>query len=278
MRSWAISAIINGTTNFILTQMEEEGLSYYEALKLAGEKGFAEADPTLDVEGIDAQQKLLIMAAHICGGVFPQGKILCEGITQLSDSDFRFAHKHGMTIKLLALARRRGTDLELRVHPTLISQKHPLASVRNEFNAVLLHGDAVGEIMLAGRGAGGMPTASAVYADIVDICTRTTILGQPESATEPLRILEPEKIESEYYLCFTVEDKPGVIGDVTAILGRHDISVRSVGAELIPNVPELGLLEIILHKSSEAQVRKAVDEINRLPRIIGDGKFIRIER
>lgn len=273
----SLAAIINGTTNFILTKMDEEGLSYFEALKIAGDLGFAEADPTLDVEGIDAQQKLKILAAHISGGRFPQGEILCEGISQLSDADFRFARNHGFSIKLLALGRRRGERLELRVHPTLVSRVHPLASVRNEFNAIYIDGDAVGQLMLSGRGAGGLPTASSVYADIVDICTRTDTRAAGD-LLDPPQLVPSDEIESEYYLRFTIEDKPGVIGEMSTILGRHDISVSSVAAELIPNAPELGEVEIMVHRTSEARLAAAMKEINSLSRVKGRGRFIRIER
>ncbi len=278
-RITSLAAIINGTTNFILTKMEEEGLSYYEALKLAGEMGFAEADPTLDVEGIDAQQKLRILAAHILGGTYPKGEILCEGITRIDEHDFAFARRQGYAIKLLALARRWENDIELRVHPTLISRLHPLASVRNEFNAVFLNGDAVGEVMLAGRGAGSFPTASAVYADIVDVCTRTqNPSAEPEISQEALGIVPPMDVTSEYYICFTIDDKPGIIGEIATILGTHGISVSSITAELIPNAEGLGRLDIIVHKSKEKAVRDAVAEVAALGRVHGEGKFIRIER
>ena len=278
-RITSLAAIINGTTNFILTKMAEEGLSYYEALKLAGEMGFAEADPTLDVEGIDAQQKLRILAAHILGGTYPKGEILCEGITRLDEHDFTFAQKHNYAIKLLALAQRFENDIELRVHPTLISKLHPLASVRNEFNAVFLNGDAVGEVMLAGRGAGSFPTASAVYADIVDICTRTqNPSAEPEISQEALNIVHPMDVTSEYYICFTIDDKPGIIGEIATILGKHKISVSSITAELIPNAEDLGRLDIIVHRSKEKAIRDAVREVAELPRVHGEGKFIRIQR
>lgn len=273
----SLSAIINGTTNFILTKMDEEGLSYYEALKIAGDLGFAEADPTFDVEGIDARQKLKILAAHILGGNYPEGDILCEGITSLTEHDFKFARKHGLAIKLLALANRKDNEIELRVHPTLISRLHPLANVRNEFNAVFLNGDAVGEIMLAGRGAGSLPTASAVYADIVDICTRTSINSTPiENKNRPVTITPAEEIETEYYLSFTIQDQPGVIGEIASILGSHNISVSSVTAELIPNADNLGMVDVIVHRAKENDVRKAITEINALDKSRGEGKFIRI--
>ncbi|GAB4303307.1 MAG: homoserine dehydrogenase [Myxococcota bacterium] len=275
-----LTAIINGTTNFILTKMEEDGLSYFEALKLASDLGFAEADPTLDVEGIDARHKLLILASHICGGAYPQGEITCEGITTLTSRDFAFAQKQGLTIKLLAIARRKTEEeIELRVHPTLIPKIHPLASVRNEFNAIYLHGDAVGEITLSGRGAGSLPTASAVYADIVDICTRKINLGEtPKSNLKHLKVSPREKIESEYYIRVTVLDKPGVIGEIASTLGKYNISVSSVAAELIPNVEGIGEVDVVTHKASEKDILKALDEINKLEKTRGDARFIRIER
>jgi len=275
----SLTAIINGTTNFILTKMEEEGLSYKDALQIASELGFAEADPTFDVEGIDAQQKLRILAAHILGGNYPVGEISCEGITALNAHDFAFAEKHNLSIKLLALASRKNGEIELRVHPTLISNLHPLASVRNEFNAVFLNGDAVGEVMLSGRGAGSLPTASAVYADIVDICTRTSTSSTPKQKTyNTVSIVKKENIETEYYLCFTILDQPGVIGEIASILGKNKISVSSVSAELIENSDDLGVVDVIVHKSKESSLIEAIKEVNQLERTRGEGKFIRIER
>jgi len=275
----SLTAIINGTTNFILTKMEEEGLSYKDALQIASELGFAEADPTFDVEGIDAQQKLRILAAHILGGNYPVGEISCEGITALNAHDFAFAEKHDLSIKLLALAIRKNGEIELRVHPTLISNLHPLASVRNEFNAVFLNGDAVGEVMLSGRGAGSLPTASAVYADIVDICTRTSTSSTPKQKTyNTVSIVKKENIETEYYLCFTILDQPGVIGEIASILGKNKISVSSVSAELIENSDDLGVVDVIVHKSKESSLIEAIKEVNQLERTRGEGKFIRIER
>jgi len=275
----SLTAIINGTTNFILTKMEEEGLSYKDALQIASELGFAEADPTFDVEGIDAQQKLRILAAHILGGNYPVGEISCEGITALNAHDFAFAEKHDLSIKLLALAIRKNGEIELRVHPTLISNLHPLASVRNEFNAVFLNGDAVGEVMLSGRGAGSLPTASAVYADIVDICTRTSTSSTPKQKTyNTVSIVKKENIETEYYLCFTILDQPGVIGEIASILGKNKISVSSVSAELVENSDDLGVVDVIVHKSKESSLIEAIKEVNQLERTRGEGKFIRIER
>ena len=277
----SLTAIINGTTNFILTKMGEERLSYFEALKLASDLGFAEADPTMDVEGIDAQQKLKILAAHISGGRYPDGEILCEGITGLTERDFVFAERHGFAIKLLALARKREGLLELRVHPTLIPVTHPLASVRNEFNAIYMVGDAVGQIMLSGKGAGSLPTASAVYADIVDIVTRSTVVladADGKRVGEKVAILPPEEIESEYYLRFTIDDKPGVIGDIATALGNHGISVTSAAAELIPNVREVGEVDIFVHATKEKHIRAAMEDINNLDLVRSRGRYLRIER
>jgi homoserine dehydrogenase len=275
----SLTAIINGTTNFILTKMNEEGLSYFEALKLASELGFAEADPTLDVEGIDASQKLRILAAHMASGQFPEGEILCEGITHLTSRDFRFAQQQNMTIKLLAIARRYDQGYQLRVHPTLIPSAHPLANVRNEFNAVYLVGDALGALMLEGKGAGSLPTASAVYSDIIDICSKATIdNGHVRIERQPVSILPVEQVECEYYLRFTISDEPGVIGKIASMLGDYGISVVSASAELIPNIEDMGEVHIIVHKTTESSLNGALAAINQLKQIQGEGRIIRIER
>jgi homoserine dehydrogenase len=274
----SLVGILNGTTNYVLTRMEEDGVSYFEALRMADERGYTEADPSLDIEGIDAKHKLQILAAHLCGGAYPEGEILREGIGDVTARDFFFARRRGLTIKLLAIARKSAGEIELRVHPALVPRTHPLAGVRDQFNAIVLEGDAVGEIMLYGAGAGAMPTASSVYADIVDICTRVARGGGAGAGTEPtpLRIKPASDVESEYYLRVTVSDEPGVIGEVATILGAHGISVSSVAGELIPNAAGLGDLEIVIHRTREGALLSALASIDGLPRIRGRTRFLRL--
>lgn len=272
----SVLAIVNGTTNYVLTKMAEEGLSYFEALKMADDAGFTEADPETDVDGTDAQQKLRILAAYICDGVFPQGEITCRGITDLTPSDIDFAERRQMTIKLLAKAKKREQGLELKVEPTLLPKQHPLANVRNEYNAFLLVGDSIGESILVGKGAGALPAASAIYADIMDICHKrqTVASGFRAKNAKPARILPSAGSTSEYYMRFTVDDRPGLIGAIATILGNHDISVSNTSAELIPNSPGLGQVHVMAHATTEQCVFSAIEEIRRVRGIHQDCKFL----
>ena len=262
----------------MLTKMGEDGLSYFEALKMAGDAGFAEADPSMDVDGTDAQQKLRILAAHICNGVFPKGDITYRGITDLVPSDFHFAEQRNMTIKLLAKARKNGEGLELKVEPTLIAKHHPLANIRNETNAFLLHGDSIGQSILVGKGAGALPTASAIYADITDICHhRNAVTSSRHSELAvPQLVLPSGNTTSEYYLRFTVDDQPGLIGAIATILGKSHISVSNISAELIPNSPDLGQVHVIVHTTSEKDIVNALNEIKHVEGIHDDYKFLPI--
>ena len=272
----SILAILNGTTNFVLTKMAEDGLSYYEALKMASDAGFTEADPSTDVDGTDAQQKLRILAAHICDGVFPRGEIACQGITDLTPSDFSFAEQRDMTIKLLAKAKKSGDGIELKVEPTLLPKQHPLANVRNEYNAFLLVGDSIGQSMLVGKGAGALPAASAIYADIMDIChnRQAAMPGYRAQRAAPTRILPSAGTTSEYYLRFTIADRPGLIGAIATLLGDHRISVSNTSAELIPNTPGLGQVHVMVHATTKKSILDAVGEIRKVEGIHSDCKFL----
>ena len=271
-----ILAILNGTTNFILTKMAEDRLSYYEALKMAGDAGLTEADPSTDVDGTDAQQKLRILAAHICNGIFPQGEITYRGITDLTPSDIGFAERRGMTIKLLAKARKNGRGIELKVEPTLLPKQHPLANIRNEHNAFLLVGDFIGQSILVGKGSGAFPAASAIYADIMDIChNRYAVTSSHHTQNaKPTKILPSANSTSEYYLRFTIDDQPGLIGAIATILGKHNISVSSTSAELIPNTPNLGQVHVMVHTTTERNILDAVGKIRRVEGIHDDCKFL----
>jgi homoserine dehydrogenase len=264
----SLDGILNGTSNFILTRMEEQGADYQAALAEARQRGYAEADPTMDVDGSDATQKLAILA-HLAFGVrVPWREIPRSGIDRLDLADVRYARELGYRIKLLAVARREGKMLELHVSPTLVRIGTPMAEVRKAFNAVNVVGHAVGSLFFHGLGAGQMPTASAVVADLIDtmvgraaITFRTLELWSDSDA--PLKMLDPARCQGRFYLRFNVEDRPGVLAEITGILGRKEISIASViqhdselsGSAVVP-------LVIMTHRASEGALREAIEAID----------------
>ncbi|OQA57766.1 MAG: Homoserine dehydrogenase [Candidatus Omnitrophica bacterium ADurb.Bin277] len=277
----SIYAIINGTTNYILTQMTETGMDFAEALKGAQKKGYAEADPTLDIEGVDAAHKLAILVRFAFGGRVKFSDIYSEGITRISSDDIAFAKEFGYVIKLLAIAKKSKNGVEARVQPTLLPKTHILASVNQSFNAVMLRGDETGDVMFYGRGAGPHPTASAVIADLMDISKRD--IDGPVDDETVIRALGSEieiksitTILSRYYLRFYVIDQPGVLAGISKILGRHKVSIsdmiqreRSVG-KVVP-------LILLTHEAPEKDVRAAIRVIDRLSFVKGKSQVIRIE-
>jgi len=279
----SISCIINGTCNYILTKMTEDGLSFDSVLKDAQEKGFAEADPTLDIGGGDTGHKVAIMASLISGGYVPYENISIEGITEISQDDILYAEELGYVIKLLGVIKQEpGEALDVRVHPAMLKQGHILSSVSNEFNAVLLNGDSVGDILLYGKGAGELPTASAVVSDIID-CARDCLAGISERipaafyTEENKRVLkDTDAITGRYYLRFSVVDKPGVLAAICTSFGEHDISVASVmqregvDSEFVP-------LIFITHTVVEKNLRNAIAELEKKDFIKDKTQVIRIE-
>ena len=270
----SIYAILNGTSNFILTQMEEHETSYEEAVLEAQRRGYAEADPTMDVDGSDAAQKLAILAHLAFGARVHWSQIPRRGIDTLELADLRYAQELGYRIKLLAVARLMADGLELHVSPTLVKTGLPLAEVRGAYNAVSVVGDAVGRVFFHGLGAGPMPTASAVVADMIDtvvgrteITFRTLELWSQRESTVNAR--EHDSVPGRFYLRFNVEDRPGVMADITGILGRHDISIASViqheADEPGRDVP----LVIMVHHTTEGAIQRAVQEINQLKCVSG---------
>ncbi len=235
-----LSGIVNGTCNFILTRMAEDALSFEEALRRAQERGFAEADPSLDVDGVDAAQKLVVLSELAFGARVLPEQVPVEGIRSLGLEDVRAARDLGYVIKHLARARDFGGELELRVEPVLLPETHPLATVRDENNAVLVEGEAIGAMMFEGKGAGARPTATAVLADVIDAALDRSG-GLPPPAAEP----RPLRFESacEAYLRFPIRDLPGVIGLITTILGNHGISIRHASAALV-KVPAVRRVQI----------------------------------
>lgn len=226
-----IMGIVNGTTNYILTKMSETGMSYEDALAKATELGYAEADPTADVEGYDAGRKVAIMAsiAYHSRVTFPQ--VYTEGITKITSDDIKYAKEFGYVIKLLGVAKNTDTGIEVKVHPMLIPESHSLAAVRNAFNAVFVHGDAMDDITFMGRGAGEMPTASAVMGDIVDVCRDILFDSCGRVGNECYKSLPVKKIEdcrSKFFLRLEVEDKPGVLANIASVLGNNGVSIANV--------------------------------------------------
>ena len=226
-----VMGIVNGTTNFILTKMAEEGMEFKEALALATELGYAEADPTADIEGYDAGRKMAIMASIAFNSRVTFDDVYTEGITNISSKDIQYAKEMGCAIKLLGVARNTETGIEVRVHPMLIPLDHPLAGVNDAVNAVFVHGDAVDDAMFYGRGAGEMPTASAVMGDIIDVARNIQFhcCGRIHcTCYKNLPIKKITEIESKYFMRMLVEDKPGVLAKIADTLGRNNVSIAQV--------------------------------------------------
>lgn len=265
----SIYGILNGTTNYILTKMHQESLDFSDALKSAQEKGFAEANPTLDINGGDAAHKLTILGSIASNSFIPFEKIYVEGITRITKLDISFAQSFGMTIKLLAIYRRYKDGVDLRVHPTLISNSHLLAAVSNELNAIFVKGDFVGNTMFYGPGAGERPTASAIVSDIVDL-SRDLLLKEGEkycnraiSLTQNVRFVPIEDIQSRFYLRFMTKDKPGVLSMISGVLAQYGISISSMvqleSHEKDNYVPIVLLTHEALEKSMEQALKKIVE-------------------
>ncbi|MBU3089291.1 homoserine dehydrogenase [Clostridium gasigenes] len=274
--------IVNGTTNYILSKMETEGLSFKAALDEATEKGYAEADPTSDIEGFDAQYKLAILSSLAFGTKIDVENVYREGITNIKSIDMDYAKEFKMVIKLLAIVKDVNGKLELRVHPTMIPKNHPLANVYDSFNAIFIKGNAVGDLMFYGRGAGDLPTGSAVVSDLVSILRSNIDLENINPVVKnnlwDKKIRDIRSVESKYYIRTTVEDKPGVLGEITTILGGFGISLRSViqrGVES-PQHDKVTLV-LVTHYTKEAKVIEAIDEIYELKTVKKIDNIIRIE-
>jgi homoserine dehydrogenase len=280
-----IAGIINGTSNFILSEMRDKGLPFATALKDAQKKGYAEADPTFDIEGVDAAHKLTILSALAFGIPMQFAKAYTEGISKLTQEDIRYAEELGYRIKLLGITRRAGKGIELRVHPTLIPTRRLIANVEGVMNAVLVKGDAVGATMYYGAGAGSQPTASAVVADLVDITRLVTADPEqrvPHLAFQPDRlakdpILPIGEVETSYYLRMRVQDRPGVLADVTRILADSKISIDA----MVQKEPEAGQRRVdivmLTHQAIEKNVNAAMAKIEKLPTVVGKVTRIRLE-
>jgi homoserine dehydrogenase len=280
----SIYAIMNGTSNFILSKMTDEGKPFADVLKEAQQLGFAEADPTYDVEGIDAAHKLAILLSLSYGKKVRLDEFYTEGIADISEQDIEFARELGYRIKLLAIAINRDNAIEARLHPTMIPFDHLLANVNSNFNAFHIIGDAADSVFLYGQGSGMMPTASAVLSDIVDI-SRDILKGiagriaprvRNEESIEAIRLLPFDQIKTNYYFRFSAVDRPGVLSRISGILGANDISIATViqkGRKKEGPVPVV----MTTYKARERDVRKAIEEIDRLDMVMDKTMLIRIE-
>ncbi len=282
----AIYGILNGTTNYILTRMFEGNVNFKEALKEAQEKGYAEADPSLDIDGWDTAHKIAILAWIAYGRFFNFDDILVEGISNIDRLDVELGKDLGYTLKLLAIAKKMNNSVEIRVHPTFLPSEDALAKVSSVYNAVMIEGDFVGKTMYYGKGAGSLPTASAVVSDIVDIARKIKEGTNGESFIpnwEDKDIHFTNNFYSRYYLRFNVPDKTGVLAAISKVLADFNISIASVlqkekvcriaGKEGEPIIP----LVILTHKAYEYDIKKAVEEIEKLPVVEGKTILIRVE-
>lgn len=277
----AVYGIINGTCNYILTKMTYEDVEFADALKEAQKLGYAEADPTLDIEGIDSAHKLTILATLAYGIPLSFNQVHVEGISRISSLDIAFASELGYKLKLLAITKESDGKIELRVHPTMLPKDYLIAKVDGPFNAVYVDGDAAGSTLYYGRGAGSVPTGSAVVGDIADIARniRMNAVGRvpiPTKISSGAGIKKIDDIVSMYYFRFSALDKPGVLSKISGILGNYNISIASViqkGRKVGEAVP----LVVLSHKAKEKDVRKAIVEIDRLPVVMDKTVFIRVE-
>ena len=272
-----ILGIVNGTTNYILTRMSEEGLAFAEVLASAQALGYAEQDPTADVEGIDAANKLAILAAVAFGGRVQVDQIFREGISAISPVDLAYARRVGKVVKLLAIGRRTGERIEVHVHPAMLPKDHPLATVNGVFNAIFVSGPECGDVMLYGRGAGSLPTGAAVAGDVAD-CARNIVVGArgrvPCRCEGQAQVVPMAEIESSLYVRTQVLDRPGVMGAMATEFGREQISLGAVIQESTDG--KVAEIVWILHTAPEGRLQKALDAIKAMEVVVEVSSVIRV--
>jgi homoserine dehydrogenase len=281
-----IAGIINGTTNYILSRMSDQGLRFEEALKEAQDLGFAEADPSFDVDGIDAAQKIALLASLAYGTWVQQADVYTEGISRVTQLDIAYARELGYCVKLLALAKRDQHQLGVRVHPALVAADAELASVHGSYNAVSVTGDMVGRNLLIGRGAGALPTGSAVVGDVVDVARnvlksssgRVPPQGYEMLSDNALPLQDIDDITCKHYLRFQVLDQPGVLSAITGILGEQGISIETV-IQKGRSADQSDTVSVVMmtHEARELSLRRALEAIQTLPRVRGETMRIRVE-
>lgn len=273
-----IIGIINGTTNYILTKMTFDNMTFEAALKEAQEKGFAEADPTSDIEAYDAMYKLAILSSLSFGTKINIEDIYREGITKIKPIDINYARDFGYIIKLIAIVKEVSGKLEMRVHPAMIPERHPLASVNDSFNAIFIRGNAVGDMMLYGRGAGDLPTGSAVVSDIISILRGSTDVEAISAVRNNYLDIKPspmENTESEYYVRISVMDLPGVLGEISTIFGEEGVSILSVMQK--GKREEFASVVYFTHTTREGNINRAIDKIKASGHVKCIDNIIRIE-
>jgi homoserine dehydrogenase len=270
-----IMGIVNGTTNYILTKMSEEGADYGVALAEAQRLGYAERDPTADVEGFDAAAKAAIISAIAFGARVVAGDVYHEGISRITPGDIAVARRLGYVVKLLAICEQVDGEIAVRVHPAMVPNTHPLATVRDSYNAVFVEGEAVGQLMFFGRGAGGRPTASAVLGDLVDAAWSLRG-GAPGRLPQPGRAhIRPfEDMASPYYVSLLVRDEPGVLAAVAGVFGRHGVSIRTMEQEGAPGGE--ARIDFITHTATERDVQATLSELRPLDVVDANGGLIRV--
>ena len=270
-----VMGIVNGTTNFILTKMSEQGADYADVVAEAQALGLAERDPTADVEGYDAAAKAAILAGVAFGYDVAAADVMREGITSIRAVDVEFAERLGYSVKLLAIVERTGDDaLSVRVHPALVPKSHPLAGVRDAFNAVFIEGETAGELMLYGQGAGGLPTASDVVGDLIDaVRNRAAGTTAPTPERLPARLLPESELSTQYYISLDVTDRPGVLASVTRIFGENNVSIRSMEQEGFAGDARL---LFVTHVAREGDVRTTLAALAELDTVEEIGGFMRI--
>lgn len=269
----SIMGIVNGTTNYMLTRMDEDGMSYEDALKEAQERGFAEADPTADVDGLDAAAKIAILASIAFNSRVTMNQVFTEGIRRISPVDLAMAHEMGYAVKLLAHAYRSDGGIDVRVHPTMIPESHQLATVNGVFNAIYTVGDAAGENMFFGEGAGAGPAASAVMGDVLEVARHLQMGIKPIvgcTCTDELPILSVEDLHTKYYIRFVVADRSGVLASAADIFAKYDVSVKTVTQRGNAARDDVDLV-FVTHTAEERNVRKAIDDILALEGVVMGG-------
>lgn len=269
----SIMGIVNGTTNYMLTRMDEDGMSYEDALKEAQERGFAEADPTADVDGLDAAAKIAILASIAFNSRVTMNQVFTEGIRRVSPVDLAMAHEMGYAVKLLAHAYRSDGGIDVRVHPTMIPESHQLATVNGVFNAIYTVGDAAGENMFFGEGAGAGPAASAVMGDVLEVARHLQMGIKPIvgcTCTDELPILSVEDLHTKYYIRFVVADRSGVLASAADIFAKYDVSVKTVTQRGNAARDDVDLV-FVTHTAEERNVRKAIDDILALEGVVTGG-------
>ncbi len=275
-----IYAIINGTTNYILTRMAKDGMDFFLALNRAQQLGYAESNPENDIEGIDATYKLAILASLAFHSQVRPEDVYCEGISRLDSRDFQYARELGFAIKLLAIAKQNDNLIEARVHPVFIPEDSLLAKVDDVYNAILVEGDLVGKVLFIGEGAGALPSSSAIVADIVS-AAQDIAFGAGSRVRwklQPGKVIKPmSDIETRYYLRMNVADRSGVLAQISKVLGDHLISISSVLQKMVDSVSQTAEIVIMTHPAKEVAMQQALEEVTRLPVVNEISNFIRVE-